>query len=274
MFNFHDFKLALAGLALGLAAPLAAHAESILVQSTTSTKNSGLYDYILPKIQEETGLTVNVVAVGTGQAIKNAMNCDADVLLVHAKPSEQKFVADGFGVKRYDLMYNDFILVGPKDDPAGVKDAKTVQDALTRIAQSKALFASRGDDSGTNKKEMILWGMTDVNPKDASGDWYRETGSGMGATLNAAVGMNAYTMSDRATWINFKNKGDFQIVFEGQPELFNQYGIIMVNPDKCPAVKVDASKTFMDWLLSDHGQEVIASYKVDGQQLFFPNASK
>jgi tungstate transport system substrate-binding protein len=250
------------------------HAEdkSILVQSTTSTQNSGLYGYLLPLFKADSGITVNVVAVGTGQAIKNAQNCDADVLLVHAKPAEEKFVADGYGVKRFDLMYNDFVIVGPASDPAGIAGGKDAAEALKTIAANKALFASRGDNSGTHKAEKALWKMAGLDPTGASGGWYRETGSGMGATLNAGVGMGAYVLTDRATWISFKNKGDFKIAVEGDKALFNQYGVILVNKDKCPTVKVELGQQFIDWLLSPKGQDAIRGFQVDGQQLFFPNA--
>ena len=244
----------------------------IIVQSTTSTANSGLYDYLLPIFQEKTGIQVNVVAVGTGQAIKNAENCDGDVLLVHAKASEEAFVEAGFGTERTDLMYNDFVVVGPANDPAGVADMNDVQGALTKIAEAGAPFASRGDDSGTHKAELRLWNSAGVDPTSASGDWYRETGSGMGATLNTGIGMGAYVMTDRATWISFANKQDYVIAVEGDAEMFNQYGVIPVNPEKCPNVNVEAAQTFADWLLSADGQAAIAAYKVDGQQLFFPNA--
>jgi tungstate transport system substrate-binding protein len=254
----------------GIAPALAA--ESIIVQSTTSTANSGLYDYLLPKFKDKTGITVNVVAVGTGQAIKNARNCDGDVLLVHAKPAEEKFVADGYGVKRSDVMYNDFVFVGPPSDPAGIAGGEDAVLALKKIAASRSRFASRGDDSGTHKKEIALWRQAGVDLDSASGEWYLETGSGMGATLNTSVGMGAYTMTDRATWISFSNKGDYSIQVEGDKSLFNQYGIIMVDPDKCANVKAGAAQKFVDWILSDEGQETIQSYKVDGQQLFFPNA--
>ena len=247
-------------------------AEDILVQSTTSTANSGLYDYLLPIIETDTGVKANIVAVGTGQAIRNAQNCDADVLLVHAKPSEEKFVTEGYGVERDDLMYNDFIIVGPASDPAGIAGMSDVEAALKAIAGKKAIFASRGDDSGTHKKERALWKAAGIDPVSSSGDWYRETGSGMGATLNAGVGMGAYVMTDRATWISFKNKGDFKIAVEGDHDLFNQYGVILVNSQKCPSVKVDAGQKFIDWLVSDKGQKTIAAFKVDDQQLFFPNA--
>ena len=255
-----------------LATSASAEDPSILVQSTTSTQNSGFYDYILPIYKSETGVTVNVVAVGTGQAIKNAQNCDADVLLVHAKSAEEKFVAGGFGVARSDLMYNDFIIVGPAADPAAISGGKDAVAAFKTIADKKALFASRGDDSGTNKAEIKLWDKAGIDIKTASGDWYRATGSGMGATLNASVGMGAYTISDRATWISFGNKGDYQIDIEGDPVLFNQYGIILVNSDKCPSVKADLGQQFIDWLTSPHGQELIGNFKLDGKQLFFANA--
>jgi len=246
--------------------------QSIIVQSTTSTANSGLYDYLLPIFQEETGIQVNVVAVGTGQAIRNAENCDGDVLLVHAKPSEEKFVSAGFGTERTDLMYNDFVIVGPAADPAGVGGMNDVQGALAKIAETGVLFASRGDDSGTHKKEMALWADSGVDPTAASGAWYRETGSGMGATLNAGIGMGAYVMTDRATWISFGNKQDYAITVQGDEDMFNQYGVIPVNPAKCPSVNVDAAQTFADWLVSDEGQDAIAAYTVADQQLFFPNA--
>ncbi|MFQ6547971.1 substrate-binding domain-containing protein [Aestuariibius sp. 2305UL40-4] len=245
---------------------------AVLVQSTTSTANSGLYDHLLPIFEEETGITVNVVAVGTGQALQNARNCDADLLLVHAKASEEEFVAGGYGTVRTDLMYNDFVIVGPADDPAGIAGMSDVQEALAVIAAAEAPFASRGDDSGTHKKEMALWAETGADPAAASGAWYRETGSGMGATLNAGIGMGAYVMTDRATWISFGNKGDFGIVVEGDADLFNQYGVIPVSPEACPQVNAEGARAFADWLLSAQGQAAIAAFEVDGQQLFFPNA--
>ncbi|QFT60164.1 PBP superfamily domain protein [Sulfitobacter sp. THAF37] len=248
--------------------------DAIIVQSTTSTANSGLYDHLLPLFQDETGIRMNVVAVGTGQAIRNAENCDGDVLLVHAKPAEEKFVAAGFGSDRTDLMYNDFVIVGPTADPAGVGGMDDVQGALAQIAGQGALFASRGDDSGTHKKEMTLWDDAGVDPTAASGDWYRETGSGMGATLNAGIGMGAYVMTDRATWISFDNKQDYAVAVEGDTDLFNQYGVIPVSPAKCPNVNAQAARTFADWLISDEGQAAIAAYRVADQQLFFPNAPK
>jgi len=259
-------------LAICAGSPILAADTSIVVQSTTSTANSGLYDYLLPMFKQETGITVHVVAVGTGQAIKNAKNCDGDVLLVHAKSAEEKFVAEGYGVSRHDLMYNDFIFVGPPADTASIAGGKSAVDALTRIAGSKAKFASRGDNSGTHQKEMTLWKQTSTSPTKQSGGWYLETGSGMGATLNTAVGIGAYTLTDRATWISFNNKQDYQVQVEGDDNLFNQYGIIRVNPARCSQVKREAAQKFVDWILSEKGQSAIAAYQLDGQQLFFPNA--
>jgi len=271
------FMSVLAGVALALtmaANPAAAQDESIIVQSTTSTQNSGLYDHILPMFQQKTGIQVNVVAVGTGQALENGRRGDGDVLLVHAKPAEEKFVAEGYGVQRHDVMYNDFVIVGPASDPAGVKGMDDAPSALGKIADEEAIFASRGDDSGTHKKELSLWGAAGVDPIEASGTWYRETGSGMGATLNAGIGMDAYVMTDRATWISFGNKANHEILVEGDEALFNQYGIIMVNPEKHPNVNVEVAQTFIDWILSDEGQNAIASFKVEGEQLFTPNADQ
>ena len=255
-----------------LSTPVLAAEESIIVQSTTSTANSGLYDAILPGFTDKTGIRVDVVAMGTGQAIKNAMNGDGDVLLVHAKPAEEKFVADGYGVKRSDLMYNDFILVGPPSDPAGIRGMTDATEALKKVAEVEAIFASRGDNSGTHKKELALWKAAEIDPAAASGSWYRETGSGMGATLNAAVGMGAYAMTDRGTWISYKNKADYEILVEGEDDLFNQYGIILVNTEKHPNVKTKEGQAFIDWILGGEGQQAIAGYQLDGQQLFFPNA--
>jgi tungstate transport system substrate-binding protein len=250
-----------------------AYAESIILQSTTSTKNSGFYDYILPLVEKDTGVAANVVAVGTGQAIKNAERCDGDVLLVHAKASEEKFVKEGFGVKRSDLMYNDFVLVGPANDPAGIHGSDDVSNSLRTIAAKESLFASRGDDSGTHKAELRLWKAIKTDPSKASGKWYLETGSGMGSTLNIAVGKGAYVLTDRATWIKFANKQDFKIHVQGDKRLFNQYGIILVNTAKCPSVKATAGQAFIDWMLSTKGQAAIASYRVNDNQLFFPNGN-
>lgn len=254
--------------------PALADDKFIVVQSTTSTQNSGLFDFLLPIFKDKIGIEVRVVAVGTGQAIKNAANGDGDVLFVHSKPSEEKFVADGLGVSRSDVMYNDFVIVGPADDPAGVAGSGNVVEALRKIAETKAPFASRGDDSGTHKAELRLWKAAGIDPSEASGDWYRETGSGMGATLNTGTGMGAYIMTDRATWIAFGNKGEYQIAVQGDDKMFNQYGVILVNPEAHPHVKAEMGQEFIDWLLSKDGQKAIADYKVDGQQLFFPNANK
>ena len=244
----------------------------ITVASTTSTANSGLFDHILPVFQERTGIEVRVVAVGTGKAIRLARNGDADVLFVHHKPSETKFIEDGMGVKRFDVMYNDFVVVGPKNDPARVKGTKTATGGLAKIAASGQPFASRGDDSGTNKKELSLWKSAGTDPKNASGSWYRETGSGMGATLNVASGMNAYALTDRATWLKFKNKGELEILIEGDPALFNQYGIILVNAARHPHVKTSLGQQFIDWVISKAGQDLINEYQINGNQAFFANA--
>jgi len=265
--------LALIGtmLAAGLGAARAAD-RFIVVQSTTSTQNSGLFDYLLPKFTEKTGIEARVVAVGTGQAIKNAMNGDGDVLLVHAREAEEKFVAEGWGVKRFDVMYNDFVVVGPAADPAGIAGMTDAVAAFRKIAAAKAAFASRGDDSGTHKAELALWREAGIDVEAASGSWYRETGSGMGATLNAGVGMGAYALADRATWIAFKNKADFGIAVEGDRKLFNQYGVILVNKERHGSVKAELGQRFIDWLIGPEGQAAIAGFKVDGEQLFFPNA--
>ena len=264
--------IAIALVATGLSS---AHADNpfIVVQSTTSTQNSGLLDVLLPIFTQSSGIDVRVVAVGTGQAIKNASNGDGDVLLVHAKPAEEKFIEEGHGVERFDVMYNDFILVGPAADPAGIAGGNDIAAALAAIADTRSTFASRGDDSGTHKAEMNLWALANVDAQAASGDWYRETGSGMGATLNTGTGMSAYVLTDRATWIAFGNKGNYQIVVEGDKRLFNQYGVILVNPDKHANVKAAEGQAFIDWLIGDTGQSAIADFKIDGQQLFFPNAS-
>ncbi len=248
--------------------------QFIVVQSTTSTQNSGLFDRILPIFTQKTGIDVRIVAVGTGQAIRNAANGDGDVLFVHAKEAEEEFVADGHGVRRADVMYNDFVIVGPPADPAGIEGMGDAVAALARIAGAEALFASRGDDSGTNKAELRLWEDSGIDVRTASGTWYLETGSGMGATLNTGKGMGAYVMTDRSTWIAFGNKSDYGIVVEGDPRLFNQYGITLVNPERHPHVKADLGRQFIDWILSAEGQAAIAEFTIDGRQLFFPNASR
>jgi tungstate transport system substrate-binding protein len=262
---------ALAGLALAGAAQ--AEDDHIVIQSTTSTEASGLFDHMLPRFEEASGIDARVVAVGTGQALKNAQNCDGDVLFVHAKPAELEFVAAGYGEGRQDVMYNDFVIVGPSADPAGIGGGKDAAAALKKIADAKAVFASRGDDSGTHKKEQSLWQEAGVDAAAASGDWYRETGSGMGATLNTAVGMDAYALTDRGTWISFENQGGFAVLVEGDEDLFNQYGVIRVSPEHCPNVRTEPARQFVEWLTGPAGQQAIAGYQLGGQQLFFPNAA-
>jgi tungstate transport system substrate-binding protein len=252
-------------------APVVADDRFIVVASTTSTQDSGLFDHLLPLFTKKTGIDVRIVAKGTGQAIKEAQNGDADVLFVHDRKSEEKFVADGFGVKRFEVMYNDFIIVGPKADAAGIKGISEAPAALAKIAAAAAPFTTRGDDSGTHKAELRLWQLAGVDVEAASGGWYRETGSGMGPTLNTAAGMGAYALADRGTWLAFKNKGDLVILVEGDKQLFNQYGVILVNPEKHPHVKAADGQAFIDWLISPEGQQAIADFKIEGQQLFFPN---
>ena len=244
--------------------------ETLLIQSTTSTKNSGFFDYILPIIKKETGISANIVAVGTGAAINNARNCNGDLLIVHARDREETFVKDGFGIKRFDLMYNDFVIVGPKSDPAKIKKSKTIEVVLRKIATGRHKFASRGDDSGTNIRELALWSFSRINPQNSSGQWYLEMGSGMGATLNAGIELRAYVLTDRATWTTFKNKQNYEILFEGDNKLFNQYGAITINPAICPDVKASEANKIIDWLVSRKGQSVIGELRIDGQQLFFP----
>ncbi len=246
----------------------------IMLASTTSTANSGLFDAVLPQFSDQTGIDVQVVAVGTGQAINIAKRGDADVLLVHHTPSEQAFVAEGYGVERFDVMYNDFVLVGPDADPAGVRGLSDVSQALSKIAAQATPFVSRGDDSGTHKKELSLWQVAGLNVQSHSGGWYREAGSGMGATLNTAVAMDAYTLSDRGTWISFGNKGNLRTMVEGDPRLFNQYGVILVNPAKHPHVKSADGQAFIDWITSGVGQRAIAAFTLNGEQLFYPNAKR
>ncbi len=264
--------LALMLLAVGVDAR--AEARFITLASTTSTENSGLFAHILPRFTEASGIEVRVVAVGTGQAITLAENGDADVLLVHHTPSEETFVAEGYGVARFDVMYNDFVLVGPASDPADIKGIATASAALAKIAAAEVPFASRGDDSGTHKKELGLWRAAGVDPAVASGTWYRETGAGMGATHNTASGMDAYALSDRATWLKFANKRSLEILVEGDPELFNQYGVILVSPQRHPHVKAGEGEAFIKWLTTPAGQAAIAAYRIDGAPAFFPNARK
>lgn len=257
---------------VSLSSQVISNDQSIILQSTTSTANSGLYDYILPLFVKKSGIKVHVVAVGTGQAIKNAQKGDGDVLLVHAKQAEEKFVKAGYGLKRFDVMYNDFIIIGPPSDPANIKGLISTTEALRKIAATKSIFTSRGDNSGTHKKEISLWKAANINPTIDSGKWYRETGTGMGGTLNIAIGMNAYTITDRGTWISFKNKRNHVIHVQGDDNLFNQYGVILVNPKKHKRVKAKEGQAFINWIISKEGQQAIAEYKLDGQQLFFPNA--
>ena len=258
---------------LSAVGPVAAGGHFIVLQSTTSTRNSGLLDAILPIFEAKSGIEVRVVAVGTGQAIKNAVRGDGDVLMVHAKASEIAFVAQGWGVKRFDVMYNDFVIIGPAADPAGVFGMDNVVDAMLRIAASGEVFVSRGDDSGTHKAELRLWREGGVNVSAASGRWYRETGAGMGTALNIAIEMGAYVMADRASWISFGHKVDHIVLVQGDERLFNQYGVILVNPARHPAVKESAGQLFVDWLVGAQGQAAIAAFRVGGQQLFFPNAN-
>ena len=268
-----SFALALCVGAVAAYASAIAEDRSIVVASTTSTQDSGLYGYLLPIFKAKTGIEVKVIAQGTGQALDTARRGDADVVFVHAKPQEEKFIADGFGVKRFDVMYNDFVLIGPKDDPAGVK-GKDIETALKTIQAKAAPFVSRGDRSGTHAAELALWKQAGIDITASKGPWYREIGQGMGAALNTASAMNGYVLSDRGTWISFKNRGDLDIVVEGDKRLFNQYGVMLVNPEKYPSVKKDLGQAFIDWLVSPEGQAAIAGYKIDGQQLFFPNAEK
>jgi len=252
--------------------PAEADNPFIILQSTTSTQNSGLYDYLLPHFTAKSGIDVRVVAVGTGQALRNAEKCDGDVLVVHSKADEVKFVENGFGTKRSNLMYNDFVVLGPANDPANIASATTVDEALQRISASQSAFASRGDNSGTHKAEKRLWKAANIAIDSAVNSWYLETGLGMGATLNFAVQANAYTLSDRATWLAFANRAGHKILFQGQPPLFNQYGVVPVSKSHCPNVKHELAQEFTDWLVSPDGQNMIASYKRNGAQLFFPNA--
>jgi tungstate transport system substrate-binding protein len=258
---------------LVLAGHAVAQDKSIVVASTTSTQDSGLFGHILPMFKAKTGIDVKVVAQGTGQALDTARRGDADVVFVHAKPAEEKFLSEGFGVKRYPVMYNDFILIGPKSDPAGVKGTKDIVAALTAIKAKGADFISRGDKSGTHQAEINLWKIAGVDIAKDKGPWYKEIGQGMGAALNTASASNAYVLADRGTWLSFKNRGDLVIAVEGDKRLFNQYGVMLVNPQKHPNVKKDLGQQFIDWLVSSEGQKAIADYKINGEQLFYPNAN-
>ena len=262
-----------AALALLGTAPAHAQDKSIVVSSTTSTQDSGLFGHILPLFKAKTGIDVKVVAQGTGQALDTGRRGDADVVFVHAKPQEEKFIADGAGVKRYPVMYNDFILVGPKSDPAGVKGMTDVTEAFKVIKAKGAPFISRGDRSGTHAAELALWKAAGIDIGKDKGPWYKEIGQGMGAALNTASAANAYVLADRGTWLSFKNRGDLDILVQGDKRLFNQYGVILVNPAKYPHVKKDLGQAFIDWLIAPEGQKAIADYKINGQQLFFPDAT-
>ncbi len=264
---------------IALGSPAFAQDKSIVVSSTTSTTDSGLFGHLLPLFKKKTGIDVKVVSQGTGQALDTGRRGDADVVFVHAKGQEEKFVSEGHGVKRNPVMYNDFVLIGPKNDPAGVKGSKDIVAALKTIKSKQAPFISRGDKSGTHVAELNLWKAAGIDVAGADkgtkdlGPWYKEIGQGMGAALNTASGSNAYVLSDRGTWLNFKNRGDLDIVVEGDNKLFNQYGVILVNPEKHPNVKKAEGQAFIDWLISPEGQKAIADYKINGQQLFFPNAT-
>jgi len=261
-----------AAASLAFAGSAYAQDKSIVVASTTSTQDSGLFGHILPMFKAKTGIDVKVVAQGTGQALDTARRGDADVVFVHAKPAEEKFLSEGFGVKRYPVMYNDFILIGPKADPAGIKGSKDIVAALGAIKAKGADFISRGDKSGTHQAELNLWKVAGVDIAKDKGPWYKEIGQGMGAALNIASASNAYVLADRGTWLSFKNRGDLAIAVEGDKRLFNQYGVMLVNPEKHPSVKKDLGQQLIDWLVSAEGQKAIADYKINGEQLFYPNA--
>ncbi|MEA2895195.1 MAG: tungstate transport system substrate-binding protein [Bradyrhizobium sp.] len=254
------------------AATAFAQDKSIVVASTTSTQDSGLFGHLLPLFKAKTGIDVRVVAQGTGQALDTGRRGDADVVFVHARPAEEKFVADGFGVKRYPVMYNDFILVGPQSDPAGIKGSKDIVAALKALKDEAVAFISRGDRSGTHQAELNLWSAAGIDIAKDKGPWYKEIGQGMGAALNTASASNAYVLADRGTWLSFKNRGDLVIAVEGDKRLFNQYGVMLVNPQKHPGVKQQLGRQFIDWLVSAEGQKAIADYKINGEQLFYPNA--
>ena len=256
-----------------LATPTLAQDESIVVASTTSTQASGLFEYLLPLFTKKTGITVKVVAQGTGQALDTGRRGDADVVFVHAKSAEEKFLAEGEGVKRFPVMYNDFVLIGPKSDPAGIKSMKDVGQALKTIMSKQASFISRGDRSGTHVAELALWKASGIDIEKDKGAWYKSIGQGMGAALNTAGAGNGYVLSDRGTWIHYKNKGDLAVLVEGDKRMFNQYGVMLVNPAKHPNVKKELGQQFIDYLISPEGQKDIANYKIDGEQLFYPNAN-
>jgi tungstate transport system substrate-binding protein len=274
MVKYRTLAAAIATGTLLLGAPAYAQDKSIVVASTTSTQDSGLFEYLLPIFKQKTGITVKVVAQGTGQALDTGRRGDADVVFVHAKSAEEKFLAEGEGVKRFAVMYNDFVLIGPKSDAAGIKGMKDVSTAMRTIRDKQASFISRGDRSGTHIAELALWNKdAGIDIEKDKGAWYKSIGQGMGAALNTAAASNAYVLSDRGTWIHFKNKGDLQILVEGDKRMFNQYGVMLVNPAKHPNVKKELGQEFIDWLVSPEGQKTIANYKIEGEQLFYPNAS-
>jgi tungstate transport system substrate-binding protein len=274
MVNFL-FRRVIIGAALAsvavIAMPAIAQEKFIVVASTTSTEDSGLFKHLLPLFKAKTGIDVRVVAQGTGQALATARKGDADVVFVHDKVAETKFMEEGFGVDRREVMYNDFVIVGPKADPAKISGSKDVIESLKKIASTQSPFASRGDKSGTHAAELRYWKQADIDPQTGKGTWYRETGSGMGPTLNTASAMNAYAFTDRGTWLSFKNRGDLGIMVEGDAKLNNQYGIMLVNPAKHAHAKKELGQAFIDWVTSAEGQSAIAGYKIEGQQLFFPN---
>jgi tungstate transport system substrate-binding protein len=274
MINRRTMMVGAALAAAILTTPVCAQDKSIVVSSTTSTQDSGLFGYILPLFKEKTGIEVKVIAQGTGQALDTGRRGDSDVVFVHAKSAEEKFLAEGEGVKRHPVMYNDFVLIGPKSDPAGIKGIKDVAKALKTIMDKQADFISRGDRSGTHIAELALWNKdAGIDIEKEKGPWYKSIGQGMGAALNTAGASNGYVLSDRGTWLSFKNKGDLQILVEGDKRLFNQYGVMLVNPAKHPNVKKELGQAFIDWLISPEGQKAIANYRINGEQLFYPNAS-
>ena len=272
--NRRSFAIGLVALIALSVTSAQAQERFITVASTTSTEQSGLFSHLLPRFEQKTGIKVRVVALGTGQALDLARRGDADVVFVHARSAEEKFLAEGHGVKRFPVMYNDFVLVGPKTDPAKIGGSKDILEALRKVETAKAPFVSRGDKSGTHMAELDLWKAAGVDIDKAKGPWYRDTGQGMGPALNTAASMNAYILTDRGTWLSFKNRGDLTILVEGDKRLFNQYGVMLVNPDKHPSVKKDLGQMFVDWVISPEGQKAIAEYKINGEQLFYPNAGQ
>ena len=272
--NRRSFAIGVVALIAFISISAQAQERFITVASTTSTEQSGLFGHLLPRFEQKTGIKVRVVAVGTGQALDLARRGDADVVFVHARSAEEKFMAEGHGVKRFPVMYNDFVLVGPKTDPAKIGGSKDILEALKKVEAAKAPFVSRGDKSGTHMAELDLWKAAGIDIDKAKGPWYRDTGQGMGPALNTAASMNAYILTDRGTWLSFKNRGDLTILVEGDKRLFNQYGVMLVNPDKHPSVKKELGQIFVEWVISPEGQKAIADYKINGEQLFYPNAGQ